>query len=171
MKSTFIILSIAILISCQNKIQDMPIKEMEIVKKGTMKIILDGKTYNYNDINWKKSRINYDNDKIRLSIRQDDFPQLMFSFPYVKKSLVNGQGFFKIPDIHRRVSAPITLNFIVRTTNDKNSKKSEAVTLRQGQIKISLNNNKLEVEFEGEGGPTLRSSITYAISGTINMNL
>lgn len=135
-------------------------------KKGTIKLTLEDKTYVYDNIDWGKSRIKNEED-IRLSIRQEGLPQIKFRFPDIEKSLAGGQSTFEIPDIYRKGFSPITLNFIV-TIKDK---KGEAITFRKGQIKANFKNNHFEMEFDGEGGPTLDDSKIYAISGIVNINI
>jgi len=134
--------------------------------KGTVQLTMDGKTFVYDDIDWKKSRIK-NKENVRLSIRQEGLPQIMFRFPDIEKSLAGGPDSFELPDVHRHGFSPITLNFIM-TLDDK---KREAISFRKGLVKASFKNNYLQIEFNGNGGPTLDDKINYPITGTLDINI
>lgn len=168
MKNIILVCSLLILISNS---KERPAKasafkkEDSEIKKDT-ELTLNGKTYVYDNINWEKSSVKNEKD-IRLSIWQEGLPQIKFRFPEVKRSLADGQGTFKIPDIHRRGFSPITLNFIVALRD----KKRVAVSFRTGVVIVSFTKENFTMEFSGEGGPTLDDSTTYPISGTVNINM
>lgn len=172
MKSLIAFFILTILIGCREKSSDIVgLMEKRQEKNnnlstGALKITINNKTYTYDNIDWKKSRIKLDED-IRLSIRQESLPRVQFIFPEVEKTLAEGQEVFKIPDIHRRGHSPITLNFMVTI----DGKTREGVTLRKGEMKVSLKDKHLIVKFNGEGGPTLNASVNYAISGLIDIKM
>ncbi|MGB5437359.1 MAG: hypothetical protein WBM98_15795 [Maribacter sp.] len=139
---------------------------MKNVSKGTMKLVLDGKTYVYDNIDWEKSRVKYDDD-ISLSLVQERMPQLKFRFPDVKESLT-AQNNFKLPDIHRG-KLPISINFILYLKEEGKSR--EAWTFRTGELEAHLKNDRLQMSFEGVGGPSLDATKIYPISGSINIQL
>lgn len=141
--------------------------EISMDPRGTMTLTLDKDTYQYDSIDWEKSRVKNEED-IRLSIRQNDLPQIKFNFPDVEKSMSSHQQTFQIPDIQRGAAvSPITLNFVVLLEGTER----EAVTFREGQIMVSLKNNRLQFEFEGAGGPALDSSIVYPIRGKADLTI
>ncbi|SFZ93425.1 hypothetical protein SAMN05428642_103126 [Flaviramulus basaltis] len=140
--------------------------EVENASKGTLKLTLNGKTYVYNNIDWEKSRVKYD-DNIRLSIVQERMPQLKFWFPDVKESLT-AQNNFKLPDIHRG-KLPISINFILYS--EEGGKSREAWIFRTGELRASLENDRFQMTFKGEGGPSLDSSKRYPISGELNIKM
>lgn len=165
-----LICCLTLFISCKNEQpQEIEVSQLKETtkndQKGTIEVSMDGKTYVYNNIDWKKSRIKNEED-ILLSIRQNGLPRVMFKFPDIEKSLRDGQNTFKIPDVNRRGFSPITLNFILST----NDKKREAITFRKGQVKASFNDNHFVLKFEGQGGPTLDGKINYPIRGILDIN-
>lgn len=171
MKNLMVLCCLLLFLNCKEKEQ----KETSVLKQtviktknGAIELIIDSKTYVYDNIDWEKSGIKNDGD-IRLSIRQGDLPKIIFKFPDIEKSLTDGQDTFEIPDVHRKGFSPITLNFIMN--KEEEGKKQEAVSFRKGKIKVSFKNNQLKMEFEGEGGPTLDDSKIYPISGTVNINI
>ncbi|MBD1262186.1 hypothetical protein HZY62_16415 [Maribacter polysiphoniae] len=146
-----------------------PLDQKERTKtafNGTMKLVIDGKTYQYDDIDWEKSRVKYD-DNIRLSLVQERMPQLKFRFPEVKESLA-AQSTFKLPDIHRG-KLPISINFILYVKEEGKSR--EAWTFRTGELEAHLKNDRLQMSFDGVGGPSLDASKIYPISGSIDIQL
>ncbi|SDM89205.1 hypothetical protein [Kriegella aquimaris] len=144
--------------------------------KGAMQLTLNGQTHVYNHIDWEKSRVKYDGENVSLRIRQKRLPIVKFRFPDIHKSLTEFSE-FKIPDVMRGLKSdkysgyhsPITLNFIVYS--EKEGKKQEAITLRKGTLRANFDNDRLHVEFEGEGGPSLDSTALYPIIGTIDIQM
>lgn len=177
-----ILLTIFLLIGCkEQKKQDNAVAENKTGIKqetlqGTMQLTLNGQTYVYDDIDRGKSRVKYDGEDVSLSLRQERFPIVKFRFPNIHKSLAEFSE-FKIPDVMRGLKtgkysgyhSPITLNFMVYS--EKEGKNLEVTTLRKGTLRANFDNDRLHVEFEGEGGPALDSATLYPITGTIDIKM
>ncbi|WP_123897352.1 hypothetical protein [Aureibaculum marinum] len=168
MKNITLLFCFLLCIACKKEqskqIVTTKVKRTVKTTEGTISLSLDGKTYIYDNIDWRKSKI-INKENVKLSIRQEGFPIVQFMFPDIKKSLADGQEIFEIPDVHRPGFLPITLIFTM-TKKDK-----EVITFRKGQVKVSFNDNHLIVEFTGEGRPMSDSKTIYPIEGTINVNL
>ena len=162
MKKIILISCIVLFFNCKKEQSDKTLKvkkDTKITANGTIELTLDGKTYIYDNINWKKSRIKNEKN-LRLSIRQEELPEIQFRFPDIEKSLDNGQDTFSIPDLYRRGFSPITLIFVQKIKD----KKRKVVTFRKGEITVNFKNNHLKVEFNGEGGPALDAKTIYPIN-------
>lgn len=144
--------------------------------KDTAQLTLDGKTYVYNNINWEKSRVKYDGEDVRLTLRQEKLPRIRFRFPDIHKSLER-QSEFKMPDVLRGgksggyFNSPITLSFQVYEKPEDIHPKG-VVSFHKGKLTANFENGRLHVEFEGEGRKALVDEREYfPVSGTIDINL
>ena len=136
-------------------------------KKSSVTLIIDGKTYVYDHIDWKKSKIKKEED-LRLRILQAHLPRVEFKFPEIQKALSNGEGNFTVPDLDRGLKQ-LQLKFFDETRVVKN-KLNKYIVFRKGEIQAKLSGNNFTMSFTGEGGPMADKTITFPISGTININ-
>ena len=139
------------------------------LQTGSMSFILDSQTYNYNNINWKKSRVKLEED-LRLRLLQGDLPNFEFKFPEIESALNNGEGTFSIPDMDRGLKQ-IQIKFFDEQRQVEN-KLNKHLVLRTGEVQVKLSKEgKLELRFEGEGGPMSDREVTFPISGTLNIEI
>jgi len=137
-------------------------------RKGFITYTMEGKTYKYDNINWKKSKIKNEED-LRLRILQSQLPNVEFKFPEIRKALSKGEGNFKIPDLNRGLKQ-LQLKFFDETRVVDN-RLNKHIVFRKGEIQAKLSGNNFTMSFTGEGGPMVDKTITFPISGSININI
>lgn len=136
---------------------------------GSMSFVLDDQTYIYNDINWKKSRVNIEED-LRLRLLQDDLPNFEFKLPEIESALVNGERTFSIPDMDRGLKQ-IQIKFFDEQRKEEN-KLNKHIVFRAGEVQLKLSKSgNLQIHFEGEGGPMMNREVIFPISGTVKIEI
>lgn len=136
--------------------------------KGLINLTIDEKIYEYDNISWKKSSIKKEKD-LNARILQKGLPNVQFKIPDIENSLGNEQKLFVIPSSNKGLKQ-MELKFFDES-RDVENKLNKHIVFRKGELKASLKDNVLIINFKGLGGPMLDRQTTYPISGTITINI
>lgn len=129
---------------------------------GATQLTLNGQAYDYDDIDWNKSRVFYD-EGVWVALRQEDKPEIIFSFPTIERYSALGRHDFKMPEFNQVDGRePITLYFVQRL---------DTVWFHKGKIKASLKSKLLNVSFEGIGRGNEKGRSEIPVSGHFNVTI
>ncbi len=144
--------------------------------RGAAQLTLGSQIFIYDNVDWEKTRIKYDGENLRLTLRQESLPRIRFRFPNIHESLEQ-QREFKIPDVLRGgksggyFNSPITLSFQVYESSEDILPKG-VVSFHKGKLSASFEDGRLKVDFEGEGRKALVAEKDYfPIKGTIDIKV
>lgn len=134
-----------------------------------MSIEIDGQTHNFKTIDWQRSIVDFDEDKIRIELREVDNPVSLNLHVHDMDILEKLSSDYKLPDANK-TSSTIYLDFFDRERKGKVS--NRRIQFKNGEIKIKkLSKEKLEMTFNGEGNGMMESGDLFSIKGSVNVNL
>ena len=134
---------------------------------GSAQVTMEGKSHQLNDIDWKKSKVEFNGPDIVVNLVQDGSPLEINFALYDSNSLKSGSGTFTLP-AEEKEDVNISLNFKDRSR--RGIAVNQRVHFSEGTIEVQqVNEHSLKFSFKGQGHPAMDKK-PFPIEGSVDLS-
>ena len=171
--SISIIFIFILALTCQSKASSGNKMISNLINKNTssvFEITMEGETYSLSKINKEQSKFEFDEDKIKFTMFDSEFP-IEINITITEDAVIKGEKTsvtYSLPDANQPAIL-VDLNFFNKTR--ESSRINKRILFRKGDIVIEeITKNSLKIQFNGEGSGLRENNTNFPIKGFLNVS-